>query len=826
MVKLITGKFNFVRKLLLLSFFVVTLGILTSNQTKAEGPTYISRPITEPQHWTKEDSPYVITNSINVYSPVVIDPGVVVKFYGNTAMAMRNSFSAIGTEEEKIVFTSYYDDSFGGDTNGDGDMIQPQPGYWRYLGFYSSEEAILDNVIVHYGSAKSEVAGSIYIRAGANNVTVENSEIKYGGYAGIAIQDSTPTIENCLISDSRYGIYVRTIAGPIAKVSRNSIVNNVYGAYVARKITHPNHMRLDARDNWWGDESGPYYKHVNYGQDNLDGKGNPVSDGVIFDPWLDRLPSDVRSPVILIPGIGASVNLDTMIGGIFNDNWQLFSHTYDGIIEAFEEMGYEMDKDFYITYYDWRKNNDESAENYLEPVIDKALENTGASKVNIIAHSMGGLVARSYIQRDEYNYDVDNLFLIGTPNRGSSDVYPVWEGGYIPDNWENEMVMDIYLAYLNLKKLTFSNYESVHSFIPSVKQLLPVYSYIFPKNDPLNIKDYSTMTEVNSWLDDLNGNFKTLNNRVRVSIISGNGQQTINGISIIDVNEDPLWADGKPDPIDPEPNDSSGDGRVLLSSSQIESMFNDVLDYNHGDIVSQSEQLIAERINEDLNTIYPAPDIPNEMGFWFASPVNVEITDPQGQVISGNINEIPLAKYASESKSDGFKIFSIPNPVDGEYEVSIVGNGDGIFHFGTEYVDYENGDNDQSSILGGTIQDGEERNYNIEYNSDNPASAVSLPRSNVNFIMSDVGSLEQASLIDSKEAKFILVKLKVIQRLIERIDKKEGKDNVVENYKQQINRQINWLIDYINEKSENRGRGIISQEAKDILVSQLESIKY
>lgn len=814
-------------KLLLLIVGIVAFIFIVPEKASAGGPTYVGSRIDVPTVWTKEGSPYVV-GSVGVYAPLKIEPGVIVKLKPIAWPSFRDKFEAVGTEKEPIIFTSLKDDSYGGDTNMDGDATNPSPGDWWSLGIYSGADVVIENSIVLYGGGpKSSVLGSIYIQY-EDNVVIRNTEVKYSNKNGIVIYRSQATIEYCSITNNFVGVYVNNNRGQIAKMSYSIVADNNYGATAYSGFCYAdNCLRFDARNNWWGDRSGPYFESFNYfGEDNLDGKGNQIFGGILFHPWLEMDPAEERKPVILVPGIGASVNLDTMVGGIMNDNWKLFSHTYDGIIEAFEEMGYEEGKDFFIAYYDWRQKNEDSASDYLEPVIKEAIAQSGASKVNVIAHSMGGLVARSYIQSDEYDNDVDHLFLIGTPNKGSSDVYPVWEGGYIPDNWENELIMDIYLAYLDMKKLTLNNYESVHNFIPSVKQLMPVYNYIFPKSDPTNIKDYLGMSEINDWLENLNDGVELLNDRVKVSVISGNEQETVNGIPVIDVDEEPLWADGKPDPIDPERNDPAGDGRVLLSSSQIDSLFSDIFNYDHGDIVSRSEQLIADRINENLETIYPAPDIPSEMGFWFASPVDVEITDPQGRVISGNVNEIPLAIYASELRPDGFKIISIPNSIDGEYEVSITGNGDGVYHFGTEYMDYGDGANDQSSILGGMIQNGEERNYGIEYDSDNPAGAVSPPRSNIDFIISDVKSLEEASLVSDKEAKFILVKLKVIQQLIERIDGKEGKDNIIGNYEEQINRQIDWLIDYINEKSENKGKGGISQEAKDILVSQLESIKY
>src|SRR5207247_1744366 len=43
---------------------------------------------------------------------------------------------------------------------------------------------------------------------------------------------------------------------------------------------------------------------------------------------------------------------------------------------------------------------------------------TGAKKVTILAHSMGGLASRAYIENEEAQ-DVDRLITIGTPHGGT-----------------------------------------------------------------------------------------------------------------------------------------------------------------------------------------------------------------------------------------------------------------------------------------------------------------------------------------------------------------------------------------------------------------------
>ena len=58
--------------------------------------------------------------------------------------------------------------------------------------------------------------------------------------------------------------------------------------------------------------------------------------------------------------------------------------------------------------------------------VDEILELTGAAKVNIIAHSMGGLDARYLISTMGYADKVASLTTVGTPHRGSPVPDYVW----------------------------------------------------------------------------------------------------------------------------------------------------------------------------------------------------------------------------------------------------------------------------------------------------------------------------------------------------------------------------------------------------------------
>jgi pimeloyl-ACP methyl ester carboxylesterase len=55
----------------------------------------------------------------------------------------------------------------------------------------------------------------------------------------------------------------------------------------------------------------------------------------------------------------------------------------------------------------------------LDQIIEEFKMDTRSEKINIVAHSKGGLDARLYLANNLFNDDVANLIMIGTPNKGS-----------------------------------------------------------------------------------------------------------------------------------------------------------------------------------------------------------------------------------------------------------------------------------------------------------------------------------------------------------------------------------------------------------------------
>lgn len=89
--------------------------------------------ITTPTTWVT-GKVYMVRSWINVNAPLVIQPGVIIKFKnGNCGMSINAKTTANATASNPIIFTSYKDDTYCGDNNADGDATNPSKGDWKYI---------------------------------------------------------------------------------------------------------------------------------------------------------------------------------------------------------------------------------------------------------------------------------------------------------------------------------------------------------------------------------------------------------------------------------------------------------------------------------------------------------------------------------------------------------------------------------------------------------------------------------------------------------------------------------------------------------------------
>lgn len=144
----------------------------------------------------------------------------------------------------------------------------------------------------------------------------------------------------------------------------------------------------------------------------------------------------------------------------------LTSFGYSDIDSFFTGMGYTKGTNFFVFPYDWRKDVRNTRDS-LDALIETAKTASGQSKVNLVVHSMGGLVARYYISDAGKATKVNKLIELGVPHLGAPSALKALLYGEPVGRW--------YFKIINIGvngnevKDVLQNFPSHHSLIPSSK---------------------------------------------------------------------------------------------------------------------------------------------------------------------------------------------------------------------------------------------------------------------------------------------------------------------------------------------------------------------
>jgi len=418
-------------------------------------------------------------------------------------------------------------------------------------------------------------------------------------------------------------------------------------------------------------------------------KGIWCNDGIVVVPEYLK-----KHPVIIVPGILGS----WPVKGVWTIDPIL--QTYTNLIETFRANGYELDKDLFVFPYDWHRDNEYSAL-LLKQRVDEAKQASGSSKVDIVAHSMGGIITRAYTESADYDNDIDQIIFLGTPHLGSPEAYPVWEAGDVSFN--KDKITGTILNYVFTKEAKqngYSGQQGVYNYIkasvPSVGQLLPIYDYLGWYGNE-NKFTYPLLYPRNIFLETLEAKKGILAQRgVRISNIVTRNLQTPTafGLNIFSGLED-IWKDGIP--YSYYTNKAGvfyglGDGTVpLVSTTGLSGSTVDFDNVSHGDlpkfcIESVFEELGIKLVNKP--SLFSA--VKKYLFIAAYSPVDFFILAPDGKRVGFNVggmefNEIKGAFYTGNGTNTEF--LTIPNPLPGEYKVMAMGTGSGSYEIETTYLD-------------------------------------------------------------------------------------------------------------------------------------------
>jgi len=250
-------------------------------------------------------------------------------------------------------------------------------------------------------------------------------------------------------------------------------------------------------------------------------------------------------PLIFIPGIGGSVldedgGRNLWLGGLFTDRTRLrlndppvdfqgkpirikasdvlrettrqktgYQHLIDALKQKAGYVEYQVNNDparrtqsgcdlsqtpnkptLFIFAYDWRQSNVVNA-SALKDYVRCVQRFYPDRQINLLTHSMGGLIARRYILDNPRSHNVKRLVTIAAPWLGAPKALYILETG----NFFNLYLIDQFLSDL---------FKSLVEFFPSVHEILPSRTYYNLAGSP-----FGELAGKRTWDVNLTGQVET-----------------------------------------------------------------------------------------------------------------------------------------------------------------------------------------------------------------------------------------------------------------------------------------------------------------------------
>jgi hypothetical protein len=372
------------------------------------------------------------------------------------------------------------------------------------------------------------------------------------------------------------------------------------------------------------------------------------------------------------------------------------THVYDNLYETLDANWYTPEEDLFTFPYDWRNSNVDTAY-LLRDKINEIQEVCKCKKVDVVAHSMGGLVSRQYVQSEYYEDDINHLIFLGTPHLGAPKAYLMWEGGNFGSDSD---ILSLILKFVLTLEAFENGYPNLFQYIQnapidSVRELLPIYSYLFDESN--NLKVYPNQYPTNYFLENLKDSISKLFLRTKILNIAADNldDDTIVAIDTTASLVLPLWPHGMPigllSPLEPLGLVlGNGDATVPRQSATSQFLNSTILSGSHSAIPTFAQQHVYSALTGRMAVeTTSVPAIERILMFRIFSPADMTIVDPNGRRVgrdgASTINEIPRAYYTGFSTETEFIV--IPDPMDGEYQVQALGTGEGgEFRITTNYI--------------------------------------------------------------------------------------------------------------------------------------------
>lgn len=384
-------------------------------------------------------------------------------------------------------------------------------------------------------------------------------------------------------------------------------------------------------------------------------------------------------------------------------------HFYDLLAEELLQQGYTEGQDLFTFPYDWRygvsgknANGEYVNEKALAEKIQAVRDSTGSNKVDVVAHSTGGLLVKQYVKNHPQTHGIGKAVFVGVPNTGAPKAVKVLLSG---DNFGIP-----WLADEEMRKIS-QNLPVLYDLAPSRTYVDRKGSFFKTIDQKLLAKDVVTQHGYDgAWdviVNDRGANGAALAGaeQVHTALFDDYDLRTA-GVDLYNivgckagtigqiVERRTANLFGPPDVTYDAPLRVMGDGTVPLeSATNVPVDANKkyyALNTDHGKMMSQNgiRQLITNILSgSTLATADVTQDIArcklNGKAHAIYSPVNVVVTDRLGNRLGfasdGSVeNTIPNASF--EVFGD-HKFFFLPTDSDQQYDIALTGTDTGTFTY-------------------------------------------------------------------------------------------------------------------------------------------------
>lgn len=397
-----------------------------------------------------------------------------------------------------------------------------------------------------------------------------------------------------------------------------------------------------------------------------------------------------------------------------------FDYT-QGLLNEFASQNYFENQQVFTFPYDWRYgvsgrfSDGTTNVDKLQEKIQEILTQTGSDKIDVIAHSTGGLLVKKYVMDHLDNHHINKAVFVGVPNTGAPKAIKTLVQG---DNFGI-----IGLSDEEMKKIA-QNLPVVYDLSPSEKYFSTAGSYYkivtqnaFGMVSEIQLLDYD---ETNDFLIEKGMNSQAIDHARDLHTISfdnfdlrdagvdlynivGCKADTIT--SVVEKQVKPLF--GQTFSVFDAPQTRPGDGTVPLESAtnlpvDASKKFY-TLESNHSRMLSLNgiRQQIVNIIADSslpVNPVIVTQDFnkcnTKQRAMYIYSPLDIEVIDEQGN----RLGKAPDGSLQNDIPNAGFYVFGerkflfLPTENTQYYDIKLVGTDDSSFTLKTQEITHTSGE--------------------------------------------------------------------------------------------------------------------------------------